>query len=113
MTEEEKALYNIIRQNPNHPLFPFLFKKNILGEVTPIQGKTLKIMSDGVPLIVDSFPTNSLNNNFSGDDPFAAISTNKSFREISNEIAVEGPFGKESIFYKSEREVLKGQIPKL
>lgn len=113
MTEEEKTLYDTIKQDPNHTLFSILFKKNIVGEVTPIQGKALKIMPDGIPMIVDSFPFNSLNSQFSGADPFAAIRTNKSFREISNEIALESPFGKNSIFYREEREILKGQIPKL
>lgn len=113
MTEEEKILYDTIKQDPNHPLFSFLFKKNIMGEVTPIQGKTLKIMPDGVPMITDAFPFNSLNSQSSGADPFAAIRTTKSFREISNEIALDSPFGKNSIFYREEREILKDQIPKL
>lgn len=113
MTEEEKILYDTIKQDPNHPLFSFLFKKNIMGEVRPIQGKTLKIMPDGVPMIVDAFQFNSLNSQSSGAEPFASIRTTKSFREISNEIALDSPFGKNSMFYREEREILKGQIPKL
>lgn len=33
-------------------------------------------------------------------DPFASIRTNKTFEEISNEIALSTPFGKNSAFYK-------------
>lgn len=48
-----------------------------------------------------------------GKDPFEKIRTHKTFREISNEIALSTPFGKESAFYREEREIIKGQIPKL
>lgn len=113
MTEEERTLYDTIKQDPNHSLFPFLFNKNISGEVTPIQGKILKIMPNGVPIIVDSFPFNSLNNQFSETDSFIPMQANKSFQEISNEVALESPFGRDSIFHREEREILKGQIPKL
>ncbi|SEM47306.1 hypothetical protein SAMN05421856_103418 [Chryseobacterium taichungense] len=46
-------------------------------------------------------------------DPFEGIRTNKTFAEISNEIALSTPFGKESVFYRELREIITGQIPKL
>lgn len=48
-----------------------------------------------------------------GKDPFEGIRTNKTFQEISNEVAMSTPFGKESVFYRELREIIKGQIPKL
>ena len=48
-----------------------------------------------------------------GKDPFEGIRINKTFQEISNEIAMSTPFGKESVFYRELREILTGQIPKL
>lgn len=48
-----------------------------------------------------------------GNNPFEEVSTNKAFEEISNEIATNTPFGKESIFYRKLREIITGQIPKL
>ncbi len=48
-----------------------------------------------------------------GADPFEKIRTNKSFREISNEIAMSSPFGKESMMYRELREIITGQIPKI
>lgn len=47
------------------------------------------------------------------EDPFEGIRTTKTFEEISNEIALRMPFGKESVFYRELREILTGQIPKL
>ncbi|MCE3075144.1 hypothetical protein [Chryseobacterium gwangjuense] len=44
---------------------------------------------------------------------FEEIITNKTFQEISNEIALNSPFGKSSQFYRQEREIITGQIPKL
>lgn len=41
------------------------------------------------------------------------IKTHKTFQEISNEIAMSTPFGKDSVFYRELREILTGQIPKL
>lgn len=35
-----------------------------------------------------------------GEDTFAGIRTNKTFQEISNEITMSTPFGKNSVFYK-------------
>lgn len=46
-------------------------------------------------------------------DPFEGIRTNKTFQEISNEIALSTPFGKNSEFYRELREIITGQIPKL
>lgn len=49
---------------------------------------------------------------FAGNkDPFEKIRTNKTFQEISNEIALSTPFGKHSEFYRELREIIKGQIP--
>ena len=48
-----------------------------------------------------------------GTDPFAGIRTNKTFQEISNEIALSTPFGKNSEFYRVLREIITGKIPKL
>ena len=50
---------------------------------------------------------------YTGKDPFEGISTDKTFYEISNEMALSTPFGKDSVFYRELREILKGQIPKL
>ncbi|SIS55108.1 NAD:arginine ADP-ribosyltransferase [Chryseobacterium piscicola] len=41
-----------------------------------------------------------LNKGMSGQDPFKAIRTSKTFDEISNEYALNTPFGKKSAFYK-------------
>lgn len=46
-------------------------------------------------------------------DSFDGIRTNKNFREMFNEIALSTPFGKNREFYKEQREIIKGQIPKL
>ncbi|MDQ1856707.1 hypothetical protein [Chryseobacterium sp. WLY505] len=40
----------------------------------------------------------------SGNDPFEGIRTNKTFDEISNELALSTPFGKNSLFYKPTSE---------
>ncbi|MBD3906019.1 hypothetical protein NAL32_15645 [Chryseobacterium sp. Ch-15] len=48
---------------------------------------------------------------FLGTDPFEGVRTNKTFQEISNEIALTTPFGKHSEFYRELREIIKGQIP--
>ncbi|RKE80601.1 hypothetical protein [Chryseobacterium sp. AG363] len=40
----------------------------------------------------------------SGKDPFEGIRTNKTFDEISNELALSTPFGKNSLFYKPTSE---------
>lgn len=48
-----------------------------------------------------------------GKDPFEGIRAHKTFQEISNEIAMSTPFGKQSTFYRELREIIKGQIPKL
>lgn len=111
MTVKEKELYLQIKQDPNHPLFSFLFEQNILGEITPIKGKSLKLMDDGIPFITNSTFLFMDDNETSA--PFVSDSTHKSFRDISNEIAIQSPFGKNSMFYKVEREILTGQIPKL
>ncbi len=42
------------------------------------------------------------------ENTFASIVTNKSFNEISNEIAMESPFGESSIFYKPSRKISYG-----
>lgn len=113
MNEAEKELYNKIKQDPKDFMFDMLFKKNQQGIVEPIKGMTLKLMADGIPMILDDSTAQLLNGNSTNNDPFASIRTNKTFREISNEIAMESPFGKNSTFYREEREILKGQIPKL
>ncbi|MBW7675325.1 hypothetical protein [Chryseobacterium chendengshani] len=57
---------------------------------------------------------NQVNQGLVGNrDPFEGIRTNKTFQEISNEIALSTPFGKSSEFYKEQREIITGQIPKL
>jgi hypothetical protein len=90
-----------------------LFKKNQQGIIEPIKGLVLKLMADGIPMILNDSTTQLLNSNSTINDPFANVRTDKTFREISNEIAMESPFGKNSAFYREEREILKGQIPKL
>lgn len=113
MNEEEKALYLSIKQDPNNPVFGFLFEHDKNGNTIPIKGKTLKLMPDGIPLIMDNIFLFSDDSSTNEADPFAAVRTNKTFREISNEIALQSPFGKNSIFYRAEREILTGKIPKL
>jgi len=44
---------------------------------------------------------------------FEEIKSIKTFQQIPNEIALSTPFGKNSIFYKEQREIIIGQIPKL
>jgi hypothetical protein len=44
---------------------------------------------------------------------FEEIKPVKTFQEIPNKIALSIPFGKSSIFYKEQREIIIGQIPKL
>lgn len=112
MTDKEKELYEQIKSNPKHILFEMFFNIDDKGEIIPIKGMTFKLMPDGIPLVWNSTIENFFNEN-SSNDPFAKVRTNKSFREISNEIAMKRPFGKESIFYREEREILKGEIPKL
>jgi len=46
-------------------------------------------------------------------DPFEGVRTNKTFQEISNEVALSTPFGKSSEFYREQREIITGQIPRL
>lgn len=48
-----------------------------------------------------------------GKDPFEGIRTDKTFQEMSNEVAMDSPFGKNSAFYRELREIITGQIPKL
>ncbi|HRP91030.1 MAG TPA: hypothetical protein PKX92_13445 [Edaphocola sp.] len=112
MTEKEKELYLKIKQDPDDFMFDLLFERNKNGEVIPIKGKTLKLMADGIPMILDQSTADLMSGNTT-NDPFASVRTNKSFREISNEVAMQSPFGKNSMFYRAEREVLTGQIPKL
>lgn len=49
----------------------------------------------------------------SGKDPFEGLITDKTFYEISNEIGLSTPFGKDSVFYRELREIITGKIPKL
>lgn len=46
-------------------------------------------------------------------NPFEGIKTNKTFQEISNEIALSKSFGKDSEFYRELRGIITGKIPKL
>lgn len=48
-----------------------------------------------------------------GQNPLDTIRTQKSFQEISNEIALNTPFGKNSKLYRELREIIIGKIPKL
>lgn len=41
------------------------------------------------------------------EDPFEDIRTTKTFEEISNEIALRMPFGKESVFYRPKENSLR------
>lgn len=50
---------------------------------------------------------------FTAKDPFEGIRTDKTLYEISNEIAISTPLGKESVFYRELREIITGKIPKL
>jgi len=45
--------------------------------------------------------------------PFEGIKISKTFQELSNEIALSTPFGKSSEFYREQREIITGKIPKL
>lgn len=112
MTDKEREFYEKIKNDPEDFMFDLLFEYDENGNVKPIQGKTLKLMGDGIPMVLNSSTANLMNGETT-NDPFASVRTNKSFREISNEIAMESPFGKKSVFYREEREILKGQIPKL
>ena len=57
---------------------------------------------------------NDLKQGFIGDkNPLEGIRTNKTFQEISNEIALSTAFGKNSDFYRELREIITGKIPKL
>ena len=108
-----KRIVSKIKEDSEDLLFDMLFKKNNQGIVEPIKGMTLKLMSDGIPMILNEATANMFSNDFTIGNSIEEVRTNKSFREISNEIAMENPFGKNSMFYKEEREILKGQIPKL
>lgn len=44
----------------------------------------------------------NLNSSIPNNSSLNAISTNKSFRDISNDIGLTTPFGRQSVFYKSE-----------
>lgn len=55
-----------------------------------------------------------LNKDFTGIKySFEESKNNKTFEEISNEIALSSPFGKNSRFYREKREIIIGKIPKL
>ncbi len=112
MNEEEKELYGQIKNDPDNFMFGLLFEYDENGNVKPIQGQTLKLMPDGIPMILDRATANLISKNLS-DNPSAFGTTNNSFTENSNEKDSESPFGKKSLFYKEGREILKGQIPKL
>lgn len=111
MTKKEQELYLKIKRDPSNFMFDMLFEYNKKGGVTPIKNMTLKLMPDGIPMILEGASAGFSNRN-PNHDPFESVKTNKSFREISNEIAMETPLGTKSIFYKKEREILVGEIPK-
>jgi len=79
--------------------------KNILDEIDDFDEKSQRMLL-GSRLI-------QFNEYNKGKDPFEGIRTNKTFQEISNEIAMDSPLGKNSAFYRETREILTGQIPKL
>lgn len=83
MTDKEKELYERVKVDPDNFLFRYLFEYDKNSNIKPIQGKILKLMPDGIPKISDQ------------------------------ETASESTFEKKSIFYREEREILRGQIPKL
>lgn len=112
MTEKENELYLKIKKDQTNFMFGMLFQINENGETIPIKGKTLKLMPDGIPMILNESTAKPLSGSADADH-FASVRTNKPPREISIEIALESPFGEKSAFYKKEREIRKGKIPKL
>ncbi|WP_185113453.1 hypothetical protein, partial [Chryseobacterium sp. CCH4-E10] len=46
-------------------------------------------------------------------NPLEEMKKSKIFQEITNDIALNTPFGNNSMFYKEQREIIIGQIPKL
>lgn len=94
-------------------MFDMLFQKDSLGNIVPKSGMTVKLMPDGIPFVMSESTASLYGGNITVGDPLERVRTSKSFEEISNEVAMDSPFGKESAFYREEREMLKGQIPKL
>ncbi|MEC5172116.1 MULTISPECIES: hypothetical protein [Chryseobacterium] len=46
-------------------------------------------------------------------NPLGEMKKSRTFQEITNDIALNTPFGNNSMFYKEQREIIIGQIPKL
>lgn len=104
MTDKEKEFYEKIKNDPGDFMFDMLFKKNEQDEVIPIIGKKMKIMPDGIPMIINETTDNLFSNNFIIGNSLDSIRTNKSYQEIMNEIALTIPFGNKSAFYKERVE---------
>lgn len=88
--------------------------KNVLEDIEDFDKESQRLLrtiaKNGSVLNFHRSSTESFENK---KDPFEGIRTNKTFQEISNEIAMDTPFGKNSVFYKELREIITGQIPKL
>ncbi|WP_299180841.1 hypothetical protein [uncultured Chryseobacterium sp.] len=86
--------------------------KNILDDLDDFDEGSKRILRGSLGSIIQ---LDELNKGIygSGKDPFEGVRTDKTFREISNEIALESPFGKNSALYRELREIITGQIPKL
>jgi hypothetical protein len=113
MTERELQFLEKVREDPKHPVFNSLFFRNIHGVIERRSEVSFTLMPDGIPMIWDNATSDLFPINFTTANSAQPVSSGKSFREISNEIALQGSFGEESIFFRKEREILKGQIPKL
>jgi len=79
--------------------------KNILDEIDDFDEESQRILLGSRVIQFNEYNK--------GIDSFEGIRTNKIFQEISNEIAMDSPLGKNSVFYRETREILTGQIPKL
>ncbi len=102
MTQKEAEQYEKIRANPKYPVFDMLFTQNPDGSIHPKPGVIFKLMG-GIPYVEDISPLGNLfSSQFALSNPISPESIalkGKTFQDISNEIALKSPFGKNSIFY--------------
>lgn len=103
MTDKEKEIYEKVKNDPEDFMFDLLFQYDESGNIKPIKGKTLKLMADGIPMVLDEASA-IFSNNFIIGNSLDSVRTNKSYQEIMNEIALTTPFGKKSAFYKERAE---------
>lgn len=104
MTKEEKEFYENIKNDPENPLFEMLFQKNSLGNIVSKAGITFKLMGDGLPFVMNEVTANLYSGNFTIGDPLERARRDNAFENISNEVAMDSPFGKKSTFYIPPKE---------